>query len=589
MIYGDVADYLSTFIDCEETNELFNYESLDNNLPESYKSELHKFNYLYKCYFFNKNRLAFMINNYEIILKKEDLNHLMKIYLYYKENNKNNSYLIAEFLLSYYNTISNKGYAKNVSNAKKIKKDFKETLENFSEIKNPILDFCNDSYELYNMIIDYGIKQKDCFFGDIIDRACSNLQFQKEKKQELMEKLLKNQKYLLKVIEYDEEIEKNVSFYEQYIKSLLSENLYYQYPEIIIYELDKINKLKKELLDLIINNIIEKINILQDRSLKDDESIIQILAEIDELIGIINRFLNKIKNKDDSQSKKLNECINNILYIKRMVVSNDEKIRSQMQEFKYEKEIPNGKIEEFVELVSNNIGLLYTTSCGNFIKKLEDSLNTYSQYPISYMCNSFNIDSEKQVYSKADENIEESVFKDYYDLKGKEYTESHPYLQNKLGKDYYKQMLKHMRNEFLTEQHLILSFFDMKRGNKSLMNLLISKGEYSIKNSYVLLAMNVIQIEHTVIEILDKMKKEYSKNGANNLNELAKEYVNDPIYFNGLMYINYILYEKHGLDIRNNISHGNYFNKNVEVELLTTYCAIMFLNNIHRKECGIND
>lgn len=125
MIYGDIADYLSTFIDCEETNELFDYESLDNNLPEAYKNELHKFNYLYKCYFFNKNRLAFMINNYEIILKKDDLNHLMKIYLYYKENNKNNSYLIAEFLLSYYNTISNKEYAKNVSNSKEIKKILK--------------------------------------------------------------------------------------------------------------------------------------------------------------------------------------------------------------------------------------------------------------------------------------------------------------------------------------------------------------------------------------------------------------------------------------------------------------------------------
>ena len=67
-------------------------------------------------------------------------------------------------MLSYYNTISSNEYAKNVLNAKKIKKDFKDTLENFSEIKNPILDFCNDSYELYNMIIDYGIKHKECFF-----------------------------------------------------------------------------------------------------------------------------------------------------------------------------------------------------------------------------------------------------------------------------------------------------------------------------------------------------------------------------------------------------------------------------------------
>ena len=146
-----------------------------------------------------------------------------------------------------------------------------------------------------------------------------------------------------------------------------------------------------------------------------------------------------------------------------------------------------------------------------------------------------------------------------------------------------------MKEQFLSEQYLLISFFDMKKGSKSLMNILMSKGEYTIKNEYIILAMNVIQIEHTLIEILVAKNKKYSKSGASNLNELAKDYVDNPVYFNGLMYINYILYEKHGLDIRNNISHGNYFKRNIDVELLTTYCAIMFLNNIHRKECGVDD
>lgn len=577
MIYGDVSDFLSTFIDLTDKNDLFDYKCIDDGSMESYSNELHKFNHLYKCYFYYKNGL---------VLKKEDLVHLIKIYLYYKENNKNNSYLIAEFILSYYNTICNKEYAKNVSNVKQIKKDFQDALKEFPKIKNPILIFCDDSYELYNLIINHGLKKKDFFLGDMIDRACSNLKFQKEKKQKLVKRLLQNQKYPLKVVEYDEEIEKNVSYYEKYIYALLSENLYYQYPEKIIYELDRVNKLNEKVLDSIVNNIIEKVNTLQDRSIKEDESFIQVLAEIDELIKIINRLLNIIKNINKSQQKKLHECITNILYIKRIVVSNDEKMKSQMQEFKYETVVPNEKITEFIESVNNNIGLLYTTSCGNFIKKLEDSLNIYSQYPISYIFNSFNIDSERQIYSKSDDDIEDSVFKEYYDLKGKEYTESHTELQNKLGKDYYKQMLKYMKNQFMTEQYFILSFFNMKKGNKSLMNLLMSKADYSLKNQYIILAMNVIQIEHTVIEILKKMNVDYSKNGFKNLNELAKHYIDDAPYFNGLMYINYILYEKNGLNIRNNISHGNYFKREVDVELLTTYCAIMFLNNVYRKECG---
>ena len=50
------------------------------------------------------------------------------------------------------------------------------------------------------------------------------------------------------------------------------------------------------------------------------------------------------------------------------------------------------------------------------------------------------------------------------------------------------------------------------------------------------------------------------------------------------MFVNYILYEKHGLNIRDNISHGNYFNKNIDVEIITSLCAIMFLNGLLKKE-----
>lgn len=141
----------------------------------------------------------------------------------------------------------------------------------------------------------------------------------------------------------------------------------------------------------------------------------------------------------------------------------------------------------------------------------------------------------------------------------------------------------------MTCQHFILSFFNTKEKNRVLIDKLISKGSYKLKNDYVILAMNVVQIENTIIEILKKKGGKIFKDGFKNLNELANDYFNDDLYFNGLMYINYILYERHGLNIRNNISHGNYFKKNVEVEIMTTLCAIMFLNNLSRKECGLND
>ena len=124
---------------------------------------------------------------------------------------------------------------------------------------------------------------------------------------------------------------------------------------------------------------------------------------------------------------------------------------------------------------------------------------------------------------------------------------------------------------------------------KLAIELTAVKLEKLINNDYVLLASNVIEIEHIVIEIMKLKKMKYTKNGFNNLDELARKYTDNPIYFNGLMYVFYILYEGRGLNIRNNVAHGTYFNLDIEVELLTTFCAMMFLNNLYLKERGNYD
>ena len=586
MSYGDVADYLSTFIDYDELNEEFDYSFNLKSTNDIALHELHKFNKVYKSFFFYQNRLVYMINNYEIVLKKDDLNQMINLYLYFKDNNKNNTYLIAEFLLSYYNTISSQEYAKNVKNSKKIKDEFRDTISSFSQLKKPIIEFYDLSYELYNRIIDYSIKNEDVFIGDILDRLCINMKLKNDKKNIIIEKLLKNSIYPMTVIKYDNMVKCHVDFYERYITDILKKETYYNYPENILYILNNKKILKKEILNLVLNDIITKINIIQDKSTVPSENFIQILSEIDEIIKLINRFLNKLVSIESEQVEKMHECLNNILYIKRMVVADTEKMNSQMQEFTYEQTIPNKKISEFVESINKNIGSLYGYSSGNFTKRLNQSLENYSKYPISYVFNSFSIDSEAQIYQKSDDGIENSIFKKYYDTKGKEYTENHSELRNILTKDYYNQLIKYMRNSFISEQKFMISFFDIKEGKNSLIDKLIKKGNYVLKNNYIILAENVIAIESIIIKIMNNKNLNYTKSGFSNLNVLAKEYYSDDIYFNGLMYINYILYEKQGLNIRNNISHGNYFKRNIEVELLTTFCALMFLNNLLRKECG---
>lgn len=589
MLYGEIKEYLETFIECDTLNEKFDYSINNESSPDIYLKELKKFNNTYNSFFMNKGRLVFMINNYEIILREEDLKQILKLFLFYKKSNSDNCYLIAEFLLSYFNTINSKEYKKNVSKYKEIKDTFKRIILSNNEEKNILSTFKQMSFKLYNKIIDYGAHKDNFFLGDILERACINFNNDKLLKAKIIKKLLENNVYPSKVILYDESIKENFKYYKKYLLDYENYSIYSRFPDEMLYILDKNGLLKNSIIKLIINNIVDRTNMLQEKCDDEHENFIQIISEIDYLKSFLNNALNRLTMLSCCHKKKIHECLINLLYMKRVLVSDEDRINSQMQEFKYEQVIPNGKIEEFVNAVNDNIAVLYSSSVCNFEKELEQSLNTYAKYPMSYIFSSYNIDSDSQTYLKSEDGFVDSVFMNYYDEKGKIFTNKNTNLQNILTKGYYIQLIKYLKQQFISYQQYIISFFDLKEGKRSLIDKLIKQENFKLYNDYVILALTVIQIENSIIDLLKIKDKNITNNGFNNLNELAKEYTNDDFNFNGLMYINYILYEKHGLNIRNNIAHGNYFGKNIDIQILTTICATMFINGLLRKERSKND
>jgi hypothetical protein len=589
MLYGKIKEYLETFIECDTLNEKFDYSINNESSPDIYLKELKKFNNTYNSFFMNKGRLVFMINNYEIILREEDLKQILKLFLFYKKSNLDNCYLIAEFLLSYFNTINSKEYKRNVSNYKEIKDTFKKIILSNKEDKNILCTFKQMSFKLYNKIIDYGAHKDNFFLGDILERACINFNNDKLLKAKIIKKLLENNVYPSKVILYDENIKENFKYYKKYLLDYENYSIYSRFPDEMLYTLDKNGLLKNSIIKLIINNIVDRTNMLQEKCDDEHENFIQIISEIDYLKSFLNNALNRLTMLSCCHKKKMHECLINLLYMKRVLVSDEDRINSQMQEFKYEQVIPNGKIEEFVNAVNDNIAVLYSSSVCNFEKELEQSLNTYAKYPTSYIFSSYNIDSDSQTYLKSEDGFVDSVFMNYYDKKGKIFTNTNTNLQNILTKGYYIQLIKYLKQQFISYQQYIISFFDLKEGKRSLIDKLIKQGDFKLYNDYLILALTVIQIENSIIDLLKIKGKNITNNGFNNLNELAKEYTNDDFNFNGLMYINYILYERHGLNIRNNIAHGNYFGKNIDIQILTTICAIMFINGLLRKERSEND
>lgn len=589
MLYGEIKEYLETFIECDTLNEKFDYSINNESSPDIYLKELKKFNNTYNSFFMNKGRLVFMINNYEIILREEDLKQILKLFLFYKKSNLDNCYLIAEFLLSYFNTINSKEYKRNVSNYKDIKDTFKKIILSNKEDKNILCTFKQMSFKLYNKIIDYGAHKDNFFLGDILERACINFNNDKLLKAKIIKKLLENNVYPSKVILYDENIKENFKYYKKYLLDYENYSIYSRFPDEMLYTLYKNGLLKNSIIKLIINNIVDRTNMLQEKCDNEHENFIQIISEIDYLKSFLNNALNRLTMLSCCHKKKMHECLINLLYMKRVLVSDEDRINSQMQEFKYEQVIPNGKIEEFVNAVNDNIAVLYSSSVCNFEKELEQSLNTYAKYPMSYIFSSYNIDSDSQTYLKSEDGFVDSVFMNYYDEKGKIFTNTNTNLQNILTKGYYIQLIKYLKQRFISYQQYIISFFDLKEGKRSLIDKLIKQGDFKLYNDYVILVLTVIQIENSIIDLLKIKGKNITNNGFNNLNELAKEYTNDDFNFNGLMYINYILYERHGLNIRNNIAHGNYFGKNIDIQILTNICAIMFINGLLRKERSEND
>ena len=237
MLYSEIRQFLGTFIDIEEKNESFDYNLNESSSPEDHTNELHKFNQIYNSFFMFNNRLVYMFNNYEIILKSDDLKQIVKLYNFYKSKNDNNSLLLAEFLLSYYNSINSNEYKKNVSK-------YKDARNNFIEIvikphKKIIDTITQDAYKLYNLIIDYGVKQDNFFLGEILERSCINLKKYDELKKNIIKKFLDNKLCISKVVKYDNNINENISYYEEYInriKTGIKEDLFEEFPELELKE-----------------------------------------------------------------------------------------------------------------------------------------------------------------------------------------------------------------------------------------------------------------------------------------------------------------------------------------------------------------
>ncbi len=574
-----LKSFLEENIATECSYEKFDYTFNNNASIEKFNAEFKKFLGLYNSAFYHKNRLVGVLNNYEIKISKINIRHIFNLYLYAQRNDlKYEEKLIIEFLYTYFNTINTKEYKQNCKDYDHVKKDFKSVLNELKLTKIFFTSIVDEIYDFYKQLLNYGIKNEIFISAEIINRIFNNINLKEKYTAELINLLVNNKNNLHNIIKYDKNISEHIKVYFNYIIDSLENFDGYNYAKEVIFELDKTNNLNENNLNKILNKYIDIVNKLCRKLVDKQYSFIQGISEIESLKDELISILRKIKSLNERQKEKIRECLSYLLRLKRYLISDEIYVNSEMHKTEYEHSIPSKEINDFRNSLLNNKYSLYPASKVKFTANMAQALETYAKYPLQSTISTYHIDPAEQIYSTGIEerNITNDNFKKYYDQKGEEYTINHPEMMNRLYQNYYEELLRYLSKTFIMQQNLILSILGYKDFRK-IINELKDNISYDNDNDYSVIVGNILAIETCVLKLLQHNNLQTSSDGYSNLNTLFEAY-SDEEKKDGIMYLNYILYEKSGLNLRNKMLHGVMINSNLDIALLVTFSGLIFVS-----------
>lgn len=436
----------------------------------------------------------------------------------------------------------------------------------------------DEIYVFYKQLFNYGIKNEVFIDVEIINRVFNNINHKKEYNVELIDLLVNNKNNLYNIIKYDNNINEHIETYFNYIIDSLKHFGGYNYAKDVLFELDKTNNLNEGKLNQILNKYVDIVNQLCRKLVDKQYSFIQGLSEIENLKKELIYILQNIESLNDRQKEKLRECLSYLLRLKRYLLSDEIYVNSEMHETEFKQSIPSKEVDNFRNSLLNNKFSLYAASKVRFTADVGHALESYAKYPLQSIVSMYHIDSVEQVYSTGieEKNRINSNFKKYYDKKGKEYTINHPRLMDKLSQNYYEELLRYLSKTFLMQQNLTLSVLGHDDFRKVINELKYSIS-YQNDNDYSIVVSNILAIETDVLKLLQRNNLNISQDGYSNLNALFETY-SDEDKKDGIMYLNYILYEKSGLNLRNKMMHGVMINSNLDIALLVTFSGLIFVS-----------
>lgn len=566
--------FLSGYKYDKKNKDEFNYRFNIKYSIEKFNIEFNKFISMLDSFYYDNNKLVTAFNSYDIIIPKKIIRHIIKLYNYSVINNceiqKN---IISDFLLTYYNTIGiNK---KNNAKYKSVEEQFKKIMIEF-KLSNFYKQLLLDNSSFYLITTKYGIENDMYISPEVVYRMLNNIK-ENINRNSIIEELLKNDKYLFIVINYDTELLKHKNYYLDFIRKILKQEHGYNDINDILGKLVCNTCLSNIEIKEIINLYIIKTNELCNKYKNKNEEFIGSLSEIESLKNNLMEVLN-INSLADNYKEKIHECIINILSLKRYLLSDDKYINSGMHEFSTTTTISNDKIQQFIEELTNNKFRIYSASTLDFDKCVENAVEYYSKFALQSIVSLFSVDSKNQTYYTNEifsTNYKYS-FEKYYEKIGEEYTKNNnKKLLNKMSKGYYIEMLRDLSRTFNMHQNITISIL----GTEKFMQVIeeLKKDlNYSSSNNYEIIVGNILAIEVNINKILTKNQMKYTDNMILNLDLLFNKYIDNKIARNGIMYLYYSLYEHSGPNLRNKAMHGTLIGEDLKIPLLISFSGLVF-------------
>ena len=536
-----------------------NFDYNENITPELYKEEVSKFS----RYFFYQTRLngnlARVDNINDMLLYYNDnmLNYIRTLYDSAVTHNDSDSILAISYIVySIYKSFVLEPYKSN-EHLRDYQAQFKkyfshQALAKGSHIRNNCIEFAKQILEEINE--EYSV------FFERISVECIHILYYNDIDTSMhFEKFLSrdNLYFLDEIIKYDKNLAENFEAYFNYQINCLIDD----YDLTILKHLYKKQQITLNDEKEIINKIVEYIKAYE----KNDDYFTK-THKFESIIRTLNTIIG-ISNLSASAKEVFSTLRRKAYSIKRSIIINVDDSMFHTHKFKFD--IEQKKFDEFKHQFERNPFEAIAQHCiVNFENNIENCVESRTKFVFHLFADVMTTDEEGLVYRRNENEIESEFGKYYNNLfntflenSKKRIPNQHIFTQS----NGYNYLMEYMKDIFSLQVSLIGAWIketSKEIAYESTLYIKLNPLPNYNNNYYIMLLEIIIQIESLLIKIYNYLLNSNVSNFSEDMLESIfiqfKESKYSKFLLNGITYINFILYDKLGLQYRNKLAHGKF-------------------------------